>query len=265
LKFEETVVSFKVIVAGSSGGYAGPGRACSSYLLEHEDCRMALDLGSGALGNLLRYTDADTVDGLAISHLHYDHYMDIYGLLTARRFWEAQLPPLPILAPPGAAKHIGAVIYADNREAFMGCMDITDVVPGDDLEFAGFVVSAKPAQHIKNSFIYRVSVDGRTLCYSGDTDRCDALVEQAREADLFLCEATFTSEVPRKIPGHLTAKEAGETAAQAGVGRLLLTHVWPTLSGERAIEDARAAYDGPIDLAIEGLTLYVGPYPVAVT
>jgi ribonuclease BN (tRNA processing enzyme) len=259
------LVSFKVIVAGGSGGYAGPGKACSCFLLEHEDHMLALDLGAGALGNLLKYTDADALDGLAISHLHYDHYMDIYGLLTARRFWETQLPPLPVLAPPGAAKHIGVVINADSREFFMGCMDITEVAPGKELEFAGFSMSAEPAQHIKDSFIFRVSAGGRTLCYSGDTDRCDAVLEQASGVDLFICEATFTSEVPLKIPGHLTAREAGEIAAKAQVGRLLLTHLWPTFSGERAIEDAAAAYDGPIDLAVEGFTLYVGPYPVAAT
>jgi ribonuclease BN (tRNA processing enzyme) len=258
-------VSFKVIVAGSSGGYAGPGKACSGYLLEHENHTLALDLGSGALGNLLKYTGADTLDGLVISHLHYDHYMDIYGLLTARRFGEEQLPPLPLLAPPGAAKHIGIVIHSDSRELFMECLDVTETVTGEEMKFCGFSINAKPAKHIKNSFIFRISAGSRTLCYSGDTDRCDALVEQAGGADLFICEATFTSEVPLKLPGHLSAKEAGEIASQAGVGRLLLTHLWPTLSGEQAIEDAQAAYCGPVDLAVEGLTLYVGPYPVAAT
>jgi ribonuclease BN (tRNA processing enzyme) len=258
-------VSFKVIVAGSSGGYAGPGKACSSFLLSYESYALALDLGAGALGNLLKYTGADALDGLAISHMHYDHYMDIYGLLTARRFWEVQLPPLPVLAPPGAAKHIAAVIQTDSRDFFMGCMDIMEITPGEELEFAGFSISAKPAKHIKNSYIFRVSAQGRTLCYSGDTDLCDALVEQASGVDLFICEGTFTSEVPVKIPMHLTAGEAGEVAAQAGVGRLLLTHLWPTFSGERAIMDAGKSYEGPIDLATEGVTLYVGPYPVAAT
>jgi ribonuclease BN (tRNA processing enzyme) len=124
-------------------------------------------------------------------------------------------------------------------------------------------VKALPVSHIDNSFAFRVTAEGRSVCYSGDTDRSDALLELASSADLFICEATFTSEVPVKLPGHLSGREAGEIAAEAQVGALLLTHLWPTLDGERAVEDARAGYGGNVDLATEGLTLYVGPYPVA--
>ncbi len=256
-------MSFKVTVLGSSGGYAGAGKACSSYLLESGEHSLALDLGSGALSNLLKYRDADTLGGLAISHLHYDHYMDIYGLLTARRFWPRPLEPLPLLAPPGAAEHIGMVIYEESRPVFMETLEIINMGSGVELEFAGFEVRSLPVSHIDNSFGFRVSAEGRSVCYSGDTDQSDALLELASGADLFICESTFTSELPVKLPGHLSGKEAGRIAAEAGVGALVLTHLWPTLDGGRAVEDAGAEYGGTVDLATEGLTLYVGPYPVA--
>ncbi len=258
-------MSLKVVVLGSSGGYAGAGKACSGFLLQYEEHALALDLGSGALSNLLEYVEPDGLDGLAISHLHYDHYIDIYGLLTARRFWSMQLPPMPVLAPEGAAAHIGMIIHEDSRPVFLECMDLKELVAGGHFSFAGSDMIARPAKHIENAFIFRIATEDRTLCYSGDTERCEALLELAAGADLFICESTFTSEVPMKLPGHLTGKEAGEIAAEADVGRLLLTHVWPTLDGERAVEDAKSAYSGPVDLAVEGLTLYVGPYPVEVT
>jgi ribonuclease BN (tRNA processing enzyme) len=257
-------MSFNVIVLGSSGGYAGAGKACSGYLLQHEENTLMLDLGAGALSNLLKYLDADALGGLAISHLHYDHYMDIYGLLTARRFWPATLPPLPVLLPSGAGESIASVISPENREVFMECLDRRELASGGEFDFAGFKVSARPAQHIDDSFIFRITIADRTLCYSGDTECCDALLELAGAADLFLCEATFNSQVPVKIPGHLSGKEAGEIASEARVGRLVLTHIWPTLDADIAVEDARASYDGPIDVATEGLTLYVGPYPCAI-
>jgi ribonuclease BN (tRNA processing enzyme) len=79
----------------------------------------------------------------------------------------------------------------------------------------------------------------------------------ARGTDLFICEATFTSEVREKVPGHLTAYEAGRVAAEAEVGKLLLTHVWPTLDERRAAEDAKSVYSGPVDVAVDGLTLEI--------
>jgi ribonuclease BN (tRNA processing enzyme) len=61
------------------------------------------------------------------------------------------------------------------------------------------------------------------LAYSGDTGPTPALVELARDADVFLCEATLRE--PEGEPhGHLTADEAREIAAAAGARRLLLTH-----------------------------------------
>jgi ribonuclease BN (tRNA processing enzyme) len=256
-------MSFKVTVLGSSGGYAGAGKACSGYLLECGERTLVLDLGPGALSNLLKYLDPGSLGGLALSHLHYDHYMDIYGLLTARRFWPRSLDPLPLLAPPGAAEHIGMVIYEESRPVFMETLEITELDPGVELQFAGFEVRASAVNHIDNSFAFRVSAEGRSVCYSGDTDRSDALLELAAGADLFICESTFTSELPVKMPGHLSGREAGQIAEEAGVRALMLTHLWPTLDGTQAVEDAGAEYDGNVDLAIEGLTLYVGPYPVA--
>ena len=75
----------------------------------------------------------------------------------------------------------------------------------------------------------RVEHGGRSLVYSGDTGPCAGLVEAARGADVLLCEATWPhvtewwDEPPTGI--HLSGRQAGEHAAAAGVGRLLITHV----------------------------------------
>jgi ribonuclease BN (tRNA processing enzyme) len=248
-------MSIRVTVLGCSGGYANPDKACSGYLLRDGHNSLALDLGAGAFSNLLRYMPAGELGGLAITHMHYDHYVDIYGLCTARRFWLEDLPPLPLLAPPGALVVMTSSLEDNTRNAFARSLDVLDVRVGNVEELSGFEVIAYPAEHGVGSFIYRLSVDGKTICYSGDTDLCDALLEQARGADLFICECTFTSEVREKMRGHLFAAEAGKAAAQAGVGTLLLTHLWPTLSQERAIGDARSTFDGDIRLAVEGMTI----------
>ncbi len=68
---------------------------------------------------------------------------------------------------------------------------------------------------------------GHSVAVVMDTRPCDAAVELARGADLLLCEATFLeSEVELAIEaGHMTARQAATVAREAGVGRLVLTHL----------------------------------------
>ena len=47
--------------------------------------------------------------------------------------------------------------------------------------------------------------------------------------------------------------EAGGVAADAGVGRLLVTHVAPTLDPSVSVEEAASVFDGPVDHAAPGL------------
>jgi ribonuclease BN (tRNA processing enzyme) len=76
-----------------------------------------------------------------------------------------------------------------------------------------------------DAYGFRVSLNGTTLAYSGDSGPSAELVELARDADLFLCEATLDSPRPEGgLRGHLSASEANEAYQQSGAKRLLLTH-----------------------------------------
>jgi ribonuclease Z len=67
---------------------------------------------------------------------------------------------------------------------------------------------------------------GQVVAFIMDTGVCDGAVELARDADLLVIESTFlsTEEGLAEESGHLTAAQAGQIAAQAGVRRLVLTH-----------------------------------------
>jgi ribonuclease BN (tRNA processing enzyme) len=247
----------KLTVLGSCGGYPRPGRACSGYLLENQGESLVVDMGTGTMSNMLRHVSFEDVGGVALTHLHPDHFVDLYALYTARRFSLAAGRRLPVLAPGGTRDAIEVTLTGKTRTEFFEYLDFIEADGREPEEIAGFTISSSPANHSVPSLCLRISGGGRTICYTGDTDKTDAIAELARGADLFICEATFTSELPAKIPGHLFASEAGVIAREAGVGRLLLTHVWPTLDEARARLDAAAEYDGPIEVAHENLAIEI--------
>ncbi|SIA26186.1 metal-dependent hydrolase of the beta-lactamase III [Mycobacteroides abscessus subsp. abscessus] len=79
------------------------------------------------------------------------------------------------------------------------------------------------------------------------------MVDLARGADVFLCEASWTHMPGHRPPDlHLSGTEAGQIATRAGVKELLLTHIPPWTSREDVIAEAKSAFDGPVHAVVAG-------------
>jgi ribonuclease Z len=100
---------------------------------------------------------------------------------------------------------------------------------------------------------------GRRVAVTGDTRPCPATVEAARGADLLVHEATFgDAEAARAVETtHSTAREAARVAREAGVQRLVLTHLSSRYDADPAALSAQAAeeYPGPLQVAHDGLVV----------
>jgi len=77
---------------------------------------------------------------------------------------------------------------------------------------------------------------GRRVVVTGDTRPCATTLDMSRDADLLVHEATFGAEEAERAieTGHSTAREAAQLARDAGVRRLVLTHISARYSRDAA-------------------------------
>jgi ribonuclease BN (tRNA processing enzyme) len=103
----------------------------------------------------------------------------------------------------------------------------------------------------------RVESPTGTLAYSADTGPTEELVRLSNDADLLVVEASWQDDREGQPPIHLTAREAGEAAAKAAVGRALLTHLRPYRDADRSREQAAETFDGDVRPARDNETVTV--------
>ncbi|MFE5943670.1 MBL fold metallo-hydrolase [Streptomyces sp. NPDC056480] len=239
----------RITVLGSATPFARPGNACSGYLVEGGGARVWVDAGSGTLAELQRHVALGDVDAVWISHLHADHSADLltfhYALLYAGL---GAALPVPLLGPAGIADRLaGFLTNGPERSPVEKAFRIEELHDSHVVRVGGLTLTSRAVEHGLPAFALRVEdEDGRSLVYSGDCEPCPSLVELARDCDLLVCEADG------EAPGHHSAAQAGLTAAEAGVGRLVLTHVGSSLPPGEAVALAAGTYAGDIAHADPG-------------
>lgn len=232
----------RLTVLGSCGAWPEPGRACSGYLLEHNGFRLVLDLGFGTASRL-----DSAVDAVLVTHEHPDHCVDVAALRRRHHFTGEGT--LPLYCPPGVLRVLEALEPQPHPATVF---DVHDLAGTDTV--GPFRLQTWPLPHHAPNFGVRLSAPGVTVAYTGDSGPTPALAELARDADLFVAEATF--QEPPSGPRYLsTAAEAGAAAAQANAKRLLLTHFWPGSDRSVSVAQARAEFDGEVLAAEEGLVV----------
>lgn len=243
----------ELIIIGSGTGALQLDRGPSGYILKLSDEILLLDGGSGTLRKCFEAgVSYQGIDKIFYTHLHPDHTIDLVPFLFATKH------------TPGFTRTRGLEIYgpAGLRNFYRGVTRLygtgmTEVdydivvreLGASSRSFSGWRLKTGLMQHSQNAIGYRFEVEGKSLVYSGDTDFCEGIIDLADGADVLLLECSFPDDM--KVPGHLTPSEAGKIAAEAGVGKLILTHLYPPCDDEDILTPCRRQFDGEVRKAAD--------------
>ena len=242
----------KVTVLGCCGSYPGPGGACSGYLVQGGGVNLWLDAGAGTLANLQRHIGIDEIDGLLLTHAHPDHWVDFLPWHNVVRYLRKR-SGVPVWSTR-RTRDLAEAVNGDLTHA----VDWTVIDETSHVELGGLRCSFSRTDHGPETLAVRVDERaGGTLAYSADTGNGWKLSSLGPGIDAALVEATFTTEEEGSFQ-HLSARQAGRQASDAGVGHLLLTHLPPGVDPERQTADARSTFAGPVDVVQTNATYEIG-------
>ncbi len=234
-------------VIGCSPAWPNPGGAQSGYLVEGAGGgRLLLDCGPGVLAKLRQAEPGwPRLDAIAITHWHLDHWGDlvpwVWGTIAGPG---RERERATLWVPPGGLaqlRELGARLgWEEMWETTFALREYGDDEP---FEAAGMRVAPVRLPHYTlRTYGLRVEDGERSLAYTGDCGPSERLAELARDADLFLCEATLAhGGLDGEPRGHLSADEALAAFAASGARQLLLTHRPRELPLDEGLEQA---FDG---------------------
>ncbi len=248
----------RLTILGAGAACPPGGQNSSGYLVEDQGHTLLLDCGHGVASALLARRPAFDVQDILISHLHIDHFIDIVALRfrLSRDLDGLRHPTVRLHLPPGGRGRLRQMMTAgefppDFLETAFVVQEYSAAAP---LRLGPLTVRIAEAVHYVRAYGMRVE-GSATLAYSGDTAPCDSVVALARDADVFLCEATLAEPEHGAVKGHCTAAQAAIMARQANARALLLTHYWFDADLAAWEAAARREFRGPVAIARDGLVL----------
>lgn len=245
----------KLTVLGYQSPTPGPGGATPGYLLETEQGKLLIDCGSGVYAQLMKYIRIEKLSAVILSHYHHDHISDMpilqYGVMMAEIF-SKRSGTLPVYGPHEPQDWAKKMNYQNYTR-------LHPFTERNAVEVAGVTITFLRTNHPLLCYAMKITDGKKTIIYSADTGPETNWSGFANDCDLFICEGTFTNQyVPKGKRGHLSAREAAQTAERIGAKRLVITHLSPDI--ERTAYEQEAAtggFNGPWELAAIGQVITI--------
>ncbi len=239
--FVNSAINLKVL--GSQSPYAKENNACPSFLLSDNKKNLLLDCGSGSH----RFFDMTNLNnlGIVISHLHRDHYNDLFNYMYSAFVMKNQgklKNPISIFVPNQPEN-----IYKDIRNEKLTFSVVNEINESKSYNFCGCKIEFLRVVHSLDlpSFAIKISAKGKVIVYTGDCSyqSKDDIIKFCKNADVLICESSLLKSYGfPEICNHLTALQSGTIAKCANVKKLILCHFWPEEDTDNYLNEAKSVF-----------------------
>ncbi|WP_229166657.1 MULTISPECIES: MBL fold metallo-hydrolase [Bradyrhizobium] len=272
----------RVVLLGTAGGPSPKvSRSAPAAMVVAGGRIYVVDCGNGVARQIVRAGFAlKDLNSIFITHQHSDHNLD-YGNLFYLAWSAALKGAVNSYGPPPLSKMTEKFFELNEFDVDLrihdeGRLDPRKLLVPHEITSAGAVmqdenvkVTCALVDHppIKVALAYRFDTPNRSIVFSGDTRKCDALIELAKGADVLVCEGQYlpgirglaeriAAEPSRReaifksISGNaLSVQQAGEVAKEAGVKTLVINHFVPgddTVPEYVWLDAARESFSGEV-------------------
>lgn len=240
----------KITFLGSGDAFGSGGRFNTCILLELEHGKCLLDCGASSLIAMRKYRiNPNEISTIFITHLHGDHFGGIPFFILDAQMVSKRTAPLTIAGPLGTRQRIldlmEVMFPGSSKTTQKFTLDILEMDTESLLQINGIEVISYPVSHPSGSpsTALRLTVEGKVIAYTGDTEWVASLVSVAREADLLITEACFFDE---KIKYHLDFQTIMAHREELQAKRLVLTHMGQIMLQRLRDIDCEYADDGKV-------------------
>ena len=244
-----------------SGTNVHPSRAAAGYLVR-TDQTLLLDFGPRTLSNLIKTgVNRHRITHILFSHFHADHFSDFitffFDAVIYAKYGGGHRPDLTVIGPKGSKRLMKTIMKTFPSFSRPPFRVIFNEVGDRCFNLGETRISPRTVTHVPDLHCvgYRIDYRGKALAYSGDSKYCDNLVQLCRNVDVAVLDCSFPANKPG--PAHLHAGECGKLAAEAGVGRLVLSHFYPVAERYDVKEQAGESFGGPITVGRDRLTMKI--------
>jgi len=266
----------------------------SAHVIKIGNQSLMFDCGPAATHKLVKAGLFPTeIDYLFFTHHHFDHDIDYPCFLLCR--WDQSIGKenqLKVFGPTLTEKITEGIIGEDglfshdwkarvnhplSQKVFVNrggtlprpvpSVDAKDIGVGPVYSGSDWQVTSANAEHVQpylDSLAYRVDTPDGSVVFTGDTQPCQSVIDLAKGADMMLCmcwDEQSVMETANEANGQCGTTGAARLAQDAGVKKLVLVHMGPSLSKDtpfdRHVEEMTSMYDGQIIFSEELMRIEV--------